>query len=221
VTEEGRAIRLQVALDIGPPERLLEIARQVAPYADWLEVGTPWIISEGLAAVRTVRAAFPGKFIVADLKVVDAGRHEAEMAFAAGADLVTVLGVASDVTIRQALAAAAEWRRLVMVDLLRVAAPVARARHLAALGVPLVGVHTGSDDSRAGADPLKTLDEVSRAVDVPLAVAGGIDPDGARRVASYHPYTVVVGSAITAAEDPKASARRIRAVLDGQAFRAE
>jgi 3-hexulose-6-phosphate synthase len=204
-----------VALDIGPSERLLEIARQVAPYADWLEVGTPWIISEGLAAVQSVRAAFPDKFLVADLKIVDAGRHEAHEAFAAGADLVTVLGVASDATIHQALDVAAEWKRSVMVDLLRVAAPVARARHLVALGVPFVGVHTGSDDARAGADPLKTLDGVSRAVDVPLVVAGGIDSESAARVASYHPHTVVVGSAITAAVDPSEIARRIRAVLDG------
>jgi 3-hexulose-6-phosphate synthase len=221
VTPGERAIRLQVALDIGSSERLLEIAHQVAQHADWLEVGTPWIISEGLAAVRMVRAAFPGKFIVADLKVVDAGRHEAEMAFAAGADLVTVLGVASDITIQQALAAAAEWRRSVLVDLLRVTAPVARARHLAALGVPFVGVHTGSDDSRAGADPLKTLDGVSQAVDVPLVVAGGINADTALHVARYHPYAVVVGSAITAAADPKAAARRIRAALDGQVARAQ
>jgi 3-hexulose-6-phosphate synthase len=201
VTAKECAIRLQVALDIGSSERLLKTAQQVAPYADWLEVGTPWIISEGLAAVRAVRATFPDKFIVADLKVVDAGRHEAEMAFAAGADLVTVLGMASDLTIQQALGAAA---------------PVARARHLVALGVPFVGVHTGSDDSRAGADPLNTLDGVIQAVDVPLVVAGGIDLDSAPRVASYHPHTVVVGSAITAAADPGETARRIRAALDGQ-----
>ena len=58
-----------------------------------------WMLS---AALRTLA---PDHLLVADMKTMDAGALEAEMAFAAGADLMTVLGCASDATV----AAAAEF----------------------------------------------------------------------------------------------------------------
>ena len=45
----------------------------------------------------------PTATLLADLKIVDAGELEAQIGFDAGADIVTVLGVAHDVTIQGAL----------------------------------------------------------------------------------------------------------------------
>ncbi len=49
--------------------------------------------SAGIAAVTAIKAAHPDKLVFADLKTADAGELEAELAFEAGADLVTVMGV--------------------------------------------------------------------------------------------------------------------------------
>ena len=73
---------LQVALDFLNLGRALKIAEAaVAGGADWLEAGTPLIKSEGLDSVRALKKNFPGLPIVADLKIMDAGRIEAEAAF--------------------------------------------------------------------------------------------------------------------------------------------
>ena len=52
---------LQVALDMMQLKRSIGIAAEaVEGGADWVEVGTPLIKSEGAEAVRTVKKAFPG-----------------------------------------------------------------------------------------------------------------------------------------------------------------
>ena len=53
-----------------------------------------------MEAVRRFRARFPEKELLVDLKIMDAGALEAGAAFAAGADLVTVLAVTARATIR-------------------------------------------------------------------------------------------------------------------------
>ncbi|MEI6451305.1 MAG: orotidine 5'-phosphate decarboxylase / HUMPS family protein, partial [Actinomycetes bacterium] len=88
---------VQVALDFVDLPRALEVAREaVAGGADWIEAGTPLIKAEGLSAVRALKAEFPEHTIVADMKTMDAGRTEVEYAAKAGADVVGVLGAASD-----------------------------------------------------------------------------------------------------------------------------
>jgi 3-hexulose-6-phosphate synthase/6-phospho-3-hexuloisomerase len=50
-------------------ERALRIAAEAVPQGvDCVEAGTPLIKSEGLDAVRSLRAEFPGLPIVADMK---------------------------------------------------------------------------------------------------------------------------------------------------------
>ena len=67
--------------------------------ADWLEVGTPLIKAAGLDAVRALKERFPDRVIVANLKIMDAGRVEVEYAAKVGAGVVSVLAAADDATI--------------------------------------------------------------------------------------------------------------------------
>ncbi len=80
---------LQIALDLMNIDRAIEIAKEaVAGGATWIEIGTPLIKSEGMNGVRKARKAFPNLTIVADMKTVDAGSVEIEMAARAGANVV-------------------------------------------------------------------------------------------------------------------------------------
>ncbi|KKL51740.1 hypothetical protein LCGC14_2292490, partial [marine sediment metagenome] len=93
-------IKLQVALDFVELSRALDVAaKAVAGGADYIEAGTPLIKSEGLDAVRRLREMFPDHTIIADMKTMDAGRIEAEVAAKAGANVMTVCGTASESTI--------------------------------------------------------------------------------------------------------------------------
>ena len=117
---------VQVSLDLKTIDDALRMAAvAVAAGADWLEIGTPLALSQGTAAVRELRAAFPGHPLVADLKIMDGGYGEAALYAAAGADAVVVMGRAHDATIERVCDAARDLGLLVMGDDLGAEDPVA------------------------------------------------------------------------------------------------
>jgi len=75
--------------------------------------------SEGVEAVRSLRKAFPEKTIVADLKIMDTGALEVEIAAKAGANVITVMGGTDDATITEAVKAARRYGAKIMIDLRR------------------------------------------------------------------------------------------------------
>lgn len=84
---------LQIALDLINKHRALKIADEaVRGGVDWIEAGTPLIKSEGMEILRELHKKFPDKILVADMKTVDGGAVEIEMAAKSGANVVLMLG---------------------------------------------------------------------------------------------------------------------------------
>ena len=184
---------LQVALDFVDLDRALLLAEEaVAGGADWLEAGTPLIKSAGLDAVRRLKERFPDHTVVADMKIMDAGRIEVEAAAKAGAGVVTVLAAASDATIAECVEAGRHYGAKIVGDLINISDPVERAIELAALGVDLIDVHTPIDVQMQGLFPFDTLRAIADAVETPLCVAGGITSETAAD-ASASGASVVLG----------------------------
>jgi len=208
------ALALQLALDFTDMHRALGVAREAAKHCDWLEIGTPLLKAEGLDSVRRLHEAFPGHKIVCDTKTMDAGRIEMECAAKAGATFATVLGVASDATVRECIEAGRNYGIGVIVDLVGVTDPVARAREVAEWGAAVVSVHCPIDQQMEGKDPFDTLRAVASVVDIDVAVAGGLNSETASRAVASGATVVVVGGAITKAEDAGAAAAQIRRVMD-------
>ena len=205
---------LQIALDFVDFHRAELAAREAsAGGATWIEVGTPLLKAEGLDAVRKLRDAFPHSTIVCDTKTMDAGRIEMEAAAKAGADVATVLGVSSDATVRESIEAGRNYGIRVAVDLVNVADPAARARQVAEWGASLVGVHCPIDQQMQGKDPFDALRAVAGAVDIPVSVAGGINSETAAEAVGAGASIVVVGGAITKAENSKDAAEQIVRVM--------
>ena len=202
---------LQVALDLVDLPRAVQIAREsVDGGADWIEAGTPLVKSEGMHAVSCLRDAFPGREIVADMKIADAGATEVEMAAKSGATLVTILGSADDSVISDAVRSARTYGIRVMADLITVGDPVTRSKELEKLGVAIIIAHVGIDQQMAGKDPLALLQSISGSVGVPIAAAGGLNEETAALAAEAGASVVIVGSAITRAADVSAATARIR-----------
>jgi 3-hexulose-6-phosphate synthase/6-phospho-3-hexuloisomerase len=202
--------RLQVALDqVDLPRALRAAEEAVRGGVDWLEVGTPLLKAEGLEAVRALRRRFPRHDLVCDAKTMDAGRVELEAAAKAGASVGTVLGVASDSTIRECVEAGRNYGIRVLVDLLGCPDPVARARAAEEAGADLVSVHCPIDEQVQGRDPFEVLRAVRAAVRIPVSVAGGITARTAPRAVAAGADVIVVGGAITKARDAEAATREI------------
>ena len=206
---------LQVALDFVDLARAMQLAAEaVAGGADWLEAGTPLIKSVGFDAVRRLKERFPGQTIVADLKIMDAGRIEVEYAAKAGAGVITVLAAASDSTIAECVESAREYGVKVAGDLINISDPVTRAQELAALGVDYIDVHTPIDVQMQGRFPIDQLQAIAAAVETPLCVAGGITSETAPIAVAHGARVVIIGGAITKAVDAVAATRAIRNALD-------
>jgi len=205
--------KLQVALDLVQGKRAMQIAREAAEGgADWIEAGTPLIKSEGMEIVRRLKKEFPRKVIVADLKTMDVGAMEADMAVKSGADVIVVMGVSSDSTISEAVQAAAKYGAKVMVDLMGARDPMKRGKEVAALGAAYICVHMAVDEQMGGATAEKLVPMIGK-MPVGVAVAGGITAQSAAQLAAAGAEIIIVGGAITKSADVKKAARAIKKAI--------
>ncbi|MGQ9630777.1 MAG: 3-hexulose-6-phosphate synthase [bacterium] len=207
-------MKLQLALDTIGFREAVELLKRVVEYIDWIEIGTPFIKRDGVGAIAEIRRLFPEKPVAADMKTVDGGGYEADMAFSAGASVMSVLGCASDSTIREALAVSRRFGGEIVADLLGVRSKLRRARELERLGVHYLGIHTGTDERAGGKDPLEDLRLLAGRTALPLVVAGGITPKNVDDFLPFSPAVLVVGSGIIGARSPVEATRAIRRRID-------
>ncbi len=199
---------IQVALDRIPLERAVSITREVAPLADWVEVGTSLVKQFGQHGLRQVVAAAGETPVLADLKTADDVRFEFEMAFAAGARSVTILGLAPAVSIDLAVLVTGEHDCELVVDLLGM--DQARIEQLAKRlpeGVRLAP-HVSKDAQATGQRVQDLLGAWSRGRR--LALAGGLTARDLPALADEPDVRVIVGSAVTEADDPVAAVEELR-----------
>ncbi|MDD4245034.1 MAG: orotidine 5'-phosphate decarboxylase [Candidatus Methanomethylophilaceae archaeon] len=208
---------LQLALDLMQTGRAVPIAREsVAGGADWLEVGTPLIKSEGAESIRTLRREFPGVKIVADTKTMDVGSLEVEIVAKAGADIVTVLGLSDDSTIEEAVSAARKYGAEIMVDMINVPDKVRRSKEVEAMGVSYVCLHMGIDQQMRGEDPpIDILKRIVSETSLPVAVAGGITAETAGMYVEAGASVIIVGGGIMKTADITAATAAVKAAMSG------
>lgn len=206
-------MKLQVAIDLLTTEAALTLASQVAEHVDIIELGTPLIKAEGLSVITAIKAAHPDKIVFADLKTMDAGELEADIAFKAGADLVTILGAADDSTIAGGVKAAKAHNKGIVVDLIGVADKVTRAKEVRALGAKFVEMHAGLDEQAKPGFDLSGLLKAGEEARVPFSVAGGVSLKTIEAVQRAGADVAVAGGAIYGAEDPALAAKKLRAAM--------
>ena len=193
---------VQISLDLTNLNEAIETATlAIRAGVDWLEVGTPLIIAEGMRAVRELRANFRNTPIVADLKIMDGGWLEAEMAIKAGANLVVVMGQAHCETIELVAKAGRDLGAKVMGDNMNMPDPIAGAQMLESLGCDYVIHHIGYDmrtlrrqRGLPSPTPMDRLRQVVDAVSVPVQAVGGLTIQQAIDTPAYGAPLVVIGA---------------------------
>ncbi|MFC6646895.1 3-hexulose-6-phosphate synthase [Granulicella cerasi] len=207
-------MKLQVAIDLLSTADALALLHKVADHVDIIELGTPLIKQQGLSVVTNVKAAYPDKLVFADMKTMDAGELEAELAFKAGADIMTVLASAADSTIAGAVKAGKAHGKHVVADMIGVADKTTRLKELKALGVSWVELHAGLDEQAQAGYSIESLLEAGRNADVAFSVAGGINTERIGAVEAAGATIAVAGAAIYAAKDPAEAAKTLRARIE-------
>ena len=211
-------MELQLAIDLLNKEDAAELANKVKDYVDIVEIGTPIVINEGLPAVQHLNDNIDGVKVLADLKIMDAADYEVSQAVKFGADIVTILGVAEDASIKAAVDEAHKHGKQLLVDMIAVQDLEKRAKDLDDLGADYIAVHTGYDLQAEGQSPLESLRKVKSVIsNSKVAVAGGIKPDTIKDIVAENPDLIIVGGGIANADDPVEAAKQCRDIIDGNA----
>jgi len=207
-------MKLQIALDTLTLDESLELLEEIVKQIDIIEIGTPFIIEEGLLPVRVFKAKYPDVTVLADVKIMDAGYYEAEKCFKAGADIVTVLGAAHDETILGAIKAAKEYDGKIMVDMIAVGDLAQRAKEIDDMGVDYICVHTAFDKQSDDVNPLAELELINKTINkAKAAVAGGLKLSTIAAVVQIGAEVIVVGGGIINEKDRFATTIKIKELI--------
>ena len=210
-------MKLQVAFDLQSSDEILNFMEKNGDLIDIIEIGTPLIIKEGLKSVLKIKKKFPKQTVLADLKIMDAGLLEAQIGFDAGADIVTVLGLASTKTLNGVKQAAVKNEKEVMVDMINHPCPENKWNELKDMEMDFCCLHTANDDSQDGETPLNDLERFYNLHGGEnIAVAGGINPDMIRKINSFHPEIVIVGGYIANSRNQRNALEEIHQAMDSR-----
>lgn len=203
-------MKIQLALDRMEINEAIELTRKVEDSIDWIEVGTSLIKEFGMASVREMKKNFPAKMIVADIKTIDNARYEFEMCFEAGADVATVMGLSPLVTIEACMEVAKRYNKLVMIDLLNTTEQ--QKRDLLQYKDAVFCEHVSKDQQEElGASNHGAGSRNFYAPTMTIAAAGGITLDSLESLRkTLNPSVVIIGSAITKAENPAEAAAKFK-----------
>ena len=207
-------MKLQIAIDLATSQEALEMVGQIHDVIDIVEIGTPMIMREGMLPVKRVKEQYPHATVLADTKIVDGGDIESADACEAGADIVTVLALADNETVKAVIETAHRFNKKVMADLICVQDIPKRAKELAAMGMDYICVHTAVDVQRLGKTPLDDLKELVSAVPKKMtAVAGGVSLKTIDLYQAEGPAIIVAGGALTKADDIRAAVLEMKAKM--------
>jgi bifunctional enzyme Fae/Hps len=202
---------IQIALDVPSLERTKKIIGEL-PKSDRLilEVGTPLLKKYGTRVIRDLRELAPDMFIVADLKTLDVGKVEVDLAFDETADAVVASGLAASETVDKFIYEAKRLGIYAVVDMMNVEDPVQKLRMLQTFP-DIVILHRGIDvEKRTGKtrwDLIKEMRQAFKESKFLVAVAGGIIPETAPEALARGADIIIVGRYITQSKDIERSVR--------------
>lgn len=204
---------LQIALDVPDISRVLSVVNRI-PRSDHiiLEAGTPLIKRYGVAVIRQLRRVAKDIFVIADLKTLDVGKVEVDLAFRETADGVVASGLASDETLKAFIYEARRLGIYSIIDMMNVPDPIKRLKSLR--GLPdVVILHRPIDVERAAVgkkirwELARKLKETFKDRRILVAVAGGIRPEMTAQALQEGADILIVGRYITQSRDVERAVR--------------
>ena len=208
---------LQVALDHLSLAEALETTRVLADEVDVLEGGTILCYAEGAPrVVETLRALYPEKIVLADLKAADAGTVVAKQVFEKGATWMTVICSAPYATMAAAKKVADEHGGDIQVELYG-DWTFEHAAEWRKLGLTQAIYHRGRDAELAGQkwgeNDLKKIRKMAE-MGFDISVTGGLNPEDLEYFKGIPVKCFIAGRSLSGAPDPVAVARAFKAEID-------
>jgi bifunctional enzyme Fae/Hps len=201
---------LQISLDLPELERTKKIMEQI-PGSDRiiLEVGTPLIKRYGARVINDLRQVAKDVFFVADLKTLDVGKVEVDLAYDETADAVVAAGLAPPETLDAFVHEAKRLGIYAVVDMLNVDDPIRKLKSIKEFP-DIVILHRGIDQETGRSHGLEAIQEIRETFKDKrflVAVAGGIVPETAKEALSKGADIIIVGRYVTQSKDIERAVR--------------
>ena len=199
---------LQIALDTPDLEMTKKIIREI-PKSDKiiLEAGTPLIKKYGTKVINELREIAKSDFIIADLKTLDVGQVEVDLAFDDGADAVVASGLATVEVIDKFIYEAKRLGIYAILDMMNVEYPVKKLKSLKELP-HIVILHRAIDSEKKEKHRFGLIKDIKKEFpELYVAVAGGIDPETVPLALKEGADIIIVGRFITQSKDIERSTR--------------
>jgi len=201
---------LQISLDNPDLEKAKKIIAQL-PGSDRIiiEAGTPLIKRYGTRVINDIRQTKKDSFMVADLKTLDVGKVEVDIAYEDTADAVVASGLAPPETLDAFVHEARRLGIYGVVDMLNVEDPVAKLRSLKEFP-DVVILHRGIDQESGrtcGLERIKIIRQAFSEKKFLIAVAGGIVPETAKEALEQGADVIIVGRYVTQSKDVERAVR--------------
>jgi bifunctional enzyme Fae/Hps len=201
---------LQISLDAPELERTKKIIAEL-PGSDRiiLEVGTPLIKRYGARVINDLRQVAKDAFIVADLKTLDVGKVEVDIAYDETADAVVAAGLGPAETLDSFIHEAKRLAIYAVVDMLNVEDPLKKLKSLKEFP-DVVILHRGIDQETGrslGLDLIQEIRETFKDKKFLVAVAGGIVPETAKEALAKGANIIIVGRYVTQSKDIERAVR--------------
>lgn len=208
---------LQIALDMGSAETAKRVVSQL-PRSDKLilEAGTPLIKAEGVKVISKLREVAKDSFIIADMKTLDVGQVEVDMAFDETADAVVASGLAAVEVLDKFLYEAKRLGIYAIVDTMNVSDPLKMLKSLKELP-DIVLLHRAIDTEKTEKIKFELVRKIKDEFGdkMLVGVAGGIEPDTVPLAIKSGVDIIVVGRYITQSKDIERSTREFISQMGG------
>ena len=201
---------VQIALDMPDIDALKKVVYQL-PKSDRIlfEVGTPLVKRYGMEVIREIREFAKDAFVIADLKTLDVGQVEVDLAFNETADAVVVSGLASSSTINKFIYESKRLGIYSSVDMMEVNDPLGVLKGLD--DTPdIVILHRGIDEESKGKTRWQVIQDIKNELPgkkILFSVAGGIREETAKEALKKGADILIVGRYITQSKDVEKAAR--------------
>lgn len=201
---------LQISLDIPELERNKKIIAEL-PGSDRiiLEVGTPLIKRYGARIINDLRQVAKDVFMVADLKTLDVGKVEVDIAYDETADAVVAAGLGPAETLDSFIHEAKRLGIYAVVDMLNVEDPLKKLKSIKEFP-DVVILHRGIDQETGrslGLDLIQEIKQTFKDKKFLVAVAGGIVPETAKEALAKGADIIIVGRYVTQSKDIERAVR--------------
>jgi bifunctional enzyme Fae/Hps len=201
---------VQISLDNPELDRAQKVIAQL-PGSDRiiLEVGTPLIKRYGTKVMNELRENARDMFFVADLKTLDVGKVEVDLAYEETADAVVASGLASTETIDAFIHEAKRLAVYAVVDMMDVADPVAKLKSFKEFP-DIIILHRGIDEETGRSHGIELIPEIRGTFKdrkFLVAVAGGIVPETAKEALEKGADIIIVGRYVTQSKDIERAVR--------------